>query len=280
LQDSPTDAAKDKKKLTEIIIKLKNEMYINFDTKITKAQWKEATDDLNAAIKDVEDMVLSLRQDVDARRNSVNEMLATTRHDAAAVESNLKSFIAKITSDTAHVIHPKHTQNPEDLMIGVWASDKGTCSNFSILRDHDTNRIAYEEVVDESRHLHGCLKRDGKHLMWEVNLGLKKTGEPPWCGPDCGEETEAVGYLQIQRLTETTLKLECRSRVPEEADYYPPERYTRISKVETEEVAANDDEGEVSSNDEETKNDNLLKLLCEAIYELKGDMSKGQQQQE
>jgi len=43
--------------------------------------WKEANDDLDAAIKTVRDMVSSLRLDVDARRRKVDEILATIRHD-------------------------------------------------------------------------------------------------------------------------------------------------------------------------------------------------------
>merc|ERR1711924_396604 len=63
--------------LTEDIINLKNEMNTKLDTKVDNVAWKEANDDLDAAIKTVRDMVSSLRLDVDARRRKVDEILAT-----------------------------------------------------------------------------------------------------------------------------------------------------------------------------------------------------------
>merc|ERR1719222_1483866 len=74
--------------LTEEIINLKNEMNTKLDTKVDNVAWKEANDDLDAAIKTVRDMVSSLRLDVDARRRKVDEILATIRHDITAVETN------------------------------------------------------------------------------------------------------------------------------------------------------------------------------------------------
>merc|ERR1711869_180817 len=76
--------------LTEDIINLKNEMNTKLDTKVDNVAWKEANDDLDAAIKTVRDMVSSLRLDVDARRRKVDEILATIRHDITAVETNLE----------------------------------------------------------------------------------------------------------------------------------------------------------------------------------------------
>merc|ERR1712188_203593 len=70
------------------------------DTKVDNVAWKEANDDLDAAVKTVRDMVSSLRLDVDARRRKVDEILATIRHDITAVETNLEESKAKITSDT------------------------------------------------------------------------------------------------------------------------------------------------------------------------------------
>ena len=54
--------------MTEDIINLKNEMCTKLDTKVDNVAWKEANDDLDAAVKTVRDMVSSLRLDVDARR--------------------------------------------------------------------------------------------------------------------------------------------------------------------------------------------------------------------
>merc|ERR1711959_854890 len=75
-------------------------MNTKLDTKVDNVAWKEANDDLDAAIKTVRDMVSSLRLDVDARRRKVDEILATIRHDITAVETNLEESKAKITSDT------------------------------------------------------------------------------------------------------------------------------------------------------------------------------------
>merc|ERR1719217_1409599 len=80
--------------LTEDIINLKNEMNTKLDTKVDNVAWKEANDDLDAAIKTVRDMVSSLRLDVDARRRKVDEILAI-RHDITAVETNLEESKAK-----------------------------------------------------------------------------------------------------------------------------------------------------------------------------------------
>jgi chromosome segregation ATPase len=91
--------------LTEDIINLKNEMNTKLDTKVDNVAWKEANDDLDAAIKTVRDMVSSLRLDVDARRRKVDEILATIRHDITAVETNLEESKAKITSDTDQAVN-------------------------------------------------------------------------------------------------------------------------------------------------------------------------------
>merc|ERR1712025_893668 len=84
--------------LTEDIINLKNEMNTKLDTKVDNVAWKEANDDLDAAIKTVRDMVSSLRLDVDA-------ILATIRHDITAVETNLEESKAKIVSDTDQAVN-------------------------------------------------------------------------------------------------------------------------------------------------------------------------------
>merc|ERR1719183_1097445 len=89
----------------EDLINLKNEMNAKLDTKVDNVAWKEANDDLDAAIKTVRDMVSSLRLDVDARRRKVDEILATIRHDITAVETNLEESKAKITSDTDQAVN-------------------------------------------------------------------------------------------------------------------------------------------------------------------------------
>merc|ERR1712195_298495 len=87
------------------IINLKNEMNTKLDTKVDNVAWKEANDDLDAAIKTVRDMVSSLRLDVDARRRKVDEILATIRPDITAVETNLEESKAKIVSDTDQAVN-------------------------------------------------------------------------------------------------------------------------------------------------------------------------------
>merc|ERR1712196_233489 len=91
--------------LTEDIINLKNEMNTKLDTKVDNVAWKEANDDLDAAIKTVRDMVSSLRLEVDARRRKVDEILATIRHDITAVETDLEESKAKIVSDTDQAVN-------------------------------------------------------------------------------------------------------------------------------------------------------------------------------
>merc|ERR1711871_32812 len=72
---------------------------------VDNVAWKEANDDLDAAIKTVRDMVSSLRLDVDARRRKVDEILATIRHDITAVGTNLEESKAKIVSDTDQAVN-------------------------------------------------------------------------------------------------------------------------------------------------------------------------------
>jgi chromosome segregation ATPase len=91
--------------LTEDIINIKNEMTLKLDTKVDNVAWKEANDDLDAAIKTVRDMVSSLRLDVDARRRKVDEIMATIRHDISAVETNLEDSKAKIVTDTDQAVN-------------------------------------------------------------------------------------------------------------------------------------------------------------------------------
>jgi len=90
---------------TEDLINLKNEFTTKLDGKVDNVAWKEANDDLDAAIKTVRDMVSSLRLDVDARRRKVDEILSTMRHDITSVETNLEESKAKLAMDTDHAIN-------------------------------------------------------------------------------------------------------------------------------------------------------------------------------
>lgn len=90
---------------TEDLINLKNEFTTKLDGKVDNVAWKEANDDLDAAIKTVRDMISSLRLDVDARRRKVDEILSTMRHDITSVETNLEESKAKLAMDTDHAIN-------------------------------------------------------------------------------------------------------------------------------------------------------------------------------
>merc|ERR1711933_534911 len=86
-------------------INLKSEINTKLDTKVDNVAWKDANNDLDAAIKTVRDMFSSLRLDVDAHSRKVDEILATIRHDITAVEKNLEESKAKITSDTDQAVN-------------------------------------------------------------------------------------------------------------------------------------------------------------------------------
>ncbi|CAK8990083.1 unnamed protein product [Durusdinium trenchii] len=90
---------------TEDLINLKNEFNTKLDGKVDNVAWKEANDDLDAAVKTVRDMVSSLRLDVDARRRKVDEILSTMRHDVTSVETNLEESKSKLATDTDHAIN-------------------------------------------------------------------------------------------------------------------------------------------------------------------------------
>ena len=85
------------------------------DTKVDNVAWKEANDDLDAAVKTVRDMVSSLRLDVDARRRKVDEILSTMRHDMTALETNLEESKAKLALDTDHAART-HEASVKDLL--------------------------------------------------------------------------------------------------------------------------------------------------------------------
>eukprot|EP00931_Biecheleriopsis_adriatica_P040455 TRINITY_DN2318_c0_g2_i1.p1 TRINITY_DN2318_c0_g2~~TRINITY_DN2318_c0_g2_i1.p1 ORF type:complete len:669 (-),score=189.78 TRINITY_DN2318_c0_g2_i1:39-2045(-) len=86
--------------INDDMLTLKAEMTAKLGMKVDNVAWKEANDDLDAAIKTVRDMVSSVRLDVDARRRKVDEVLMTIRHDITAVETNLEESKAKMMNDT------------------------------------------------------------------------------------------------------------------------------------------------------------------------------------
>ena len=68
-------------------------------------EWKEATDDLDAPIRTVCDMVSSLCLEVDVRRSKVDEILATIRRDSTVLETNVEESKAKTVSDTDQAVY-------------------------------------------------------------------------------------------------------------------------------------------------------------------------------
>eukprot|EP00438_Fugacium_kawagutii_P018638 Skav224584 [mRNA] locus=scaffold246:285913:295513:- [translate_table: standard] len=106
--------------LTEDIINLKNEMCTKLDTKVDNVAWKEANDDLDAAVKTVRDMVSSLRLDVDARRRKVDEILATVRGWSPAwhtlqVRSDLERNVADTEARLKNDIRQKQQEAFEKI---------------------------------------------------------------------------------------------------------------------------------------------------------------------
>ncbi|OLQ01224.1 hypothetical protein AK812_SmicGene16053 [Symbiodinium microadriaticum] len=164
--------------LTEDIINLKNEMNTKLDTKVDNVAWKEANDDLDAAIKTVRDMVSSLRLDVDARRRKVDEILATIRHDITAVETNLEESKAKITSDTDQAVNALNGRidfTNKDLAatqesLHTTQNSLSDCFNeVAVVRSDLERNVADTEAWEEAR-----LKNDirQKQRMSGVQGGL------------------------------------------------------------------------------------------------------------
>ncbi|CAE7671529.1 ynaI [Symbiodinium sp. CCMP2592] len=90
---------------SEDMINLKNELTAKLDTKVDNVAWKEATDELDAAVKTIYGLVSALRLDADANRRKGDETLANVRHDITAVETNLEESKSKLAMDTDHAIN-------------------------------------------------------------------------------------------------------------------------------------------------------------------------------
>ena len=76
----------------------------------------------------------------------------------------------------------------DEYVCGTWASEKG---ESNIFMDSITNRLSFEEVVDDSEYLHGWLNRHGDG--WQARLISYDTDEEPWYSHSGGEEPEYVG---------------------------------------------------------------------------------------
>ena len=76
----------------------------------------------------------------------------------------------------------------DECVCGKWASEKG---ESMIFRDSNTNRLTFEELVDDSGYLHGWLDRtsDG----WQARVALDDIDEEPWYSPSCGKRARIYG---------------------------------------------------------------------------------------
>merc|ERR1719472_506787 len=104
--------------LTEDIINLKNEMNTKLDTKVDNVAWKEANDDLDAAIKTVRDMVSSLRLDVAARQESLHttqNSLSDCFNEVAVVRSDLERNVADTEARLKNDIRQKQQEAFEKI---------------------------------------------------------------------------------------------------------------------------------------------------------------------
>ena len=92
----------------------------------------------------------------------------------------------------------------DEYVCGTWASEKG---ESNIVMDSITNRLSFEEVVDDSGYLHGWLNRHGDG--WQARLIFFDMDEKPWYSHSGGEEPEYVGtYMCL--LSETTIEAQIK----------------------------------------------------------------------
>ena len=96
---------------------------------------------------------------------------------------------------------PDKKHESDEYVCGTWASEKG---ESSIFRDCITNRLSFEEVVDDSGYLHGWLDRHGDG--WQARLIFYDMDEEPWYSHSGGEEPEYVGDIHVCLLSETTIE--------------------------------------------------------------------------
>eukprot|EP00931_Biecheleriopsis_adriatica_P043824 TRINITY_DN25042_c0_g1_i1.p1 TRINITY_DN25042_c0_g1~~TRINITY_DN25042_c0_g1_i1.p1 ORF type:complete len:210 (-),score=58.02 TRINITY_DN25042_c0_g1_i1:31-660(-) len=128
---------------------------------------------------------------------------------------------------------------PTQAIQGRWKSGKGSCSIFE---DSMTNRLTYEEPLDDSR-LHGWLEwredelQEGAIACWVAVLHLLGEDELPWYGPSFGPEPEALGEIRVEllpgRKMQTSIWIE-----EEDEDWQSPTSFTRRPDGELEEAAA------------------------------------------
>ena len=110
---------------------------------------------------------------------------------------------------------PDKKHESDEYVSGTWASEKG---ESSIFRDCNTNRLSFEELVDDSGYLHGWLVRSSDG--WQARLAFYDMDEEPWYSPSCGEEPEYVGDIHVRLLSETAI--ETQIRFSDDDEWQPP----------------------------------------------------------
>ena len=93
----------------------------------------------------------------------------------------------------------------DEYVCGTWASEKG---ESNIFMDSITNRLSFEEVVDDSRYLHGWLDRHGDG--WQARLIFYDMDENPWYSHSGEEELEYVGDKHVCLLSEKTIETQIK----------------------------------------------------------------------
>ena len=86
--------------------------------------------------------------------------------------------------------------------------DKKHESDESVCGKCNTNRLSFEEFVDDSRYLHGWLVRNSDG--WQARLPFYDMDEEPWYSHSCGEEPEYVEDTHVRPLSETAIETQIR----------------------------------------------------------------------
>ena len=103
----------------------------------------------------------------------------------------------------------------DEYVCGTWASVKG---ESNIFMDSITNRLSFEEVVDDSGYLHGWLDRHGGG--WQARLIFYDMVEDSWYSHSGGEEPEYVGDIHVCLLSEKTI--ETQIKISDDKEWQPP----------------------------------------------------------
>ena len=93
----------------------------------------------------------------------------------------------------------------DEYVCGTWASEKG---ESNIFMDSITNRLSFEEVVNDTGYLHGWLVRHGDG--WQARLIFHDMDENPWYSHSVGEKPEYVGDIHVCLLSEKTIETQIK----------------------------------------------------------------------